>query len=752
MGKRFVSRYLYVLLLFTCSSCAALAATLEGTALDPSGKAVPGARVSLLRSLVAIAECQTDARGAYKFEGLQEGAYQITAVSRGLSSPSVELNLKQEESKKQDVKLEVNALNSQVVVSASLGGALIPQVGSSVSLVSLQEIEDRGAQNALEVVRGLPGLEVSQSGRRGGVTGVYIRGGESKYNAVMLDGIPLNEFGGGFDFASMPADGIERVEVTRGPQSALYGSNAVAGVVNLISRRGEGSPSFTALAEGGSYNTRRFATGGSGLSKGFSWSYNLSRTNSDGVVANDNYRNQSAFVSLGYKQNRRQFDFHFFGNANDAGATGPYGSDPNGNFASIGLVKPEDKVNKESRGKQNLFGYQLAYVERLSTRLRQVTTISSATNYLFYHTYDMFWMSRSNYTSDNLRVVANTRSEISLSDNNTLSAGFEFNHEETEQGYTSNYGNDKYWIPRNSYAYFVEDRWDLSKRLFVTAGVRVDNLHTDAVKTMPSSSVTKINPRISLAYITPSRIRIHGSFGTGIRPPDGFQLSTSDNANLKPEKSVSFDSGVEQSFFGSRAVVDVTYFYNHFDDLIISLGGSYSDFSKYKSTNLNNSRAQGIETTFRLRPFQSLELSASYTFLDSSILALDGLNVAKSNEKLWPYHVGDSLLRRPDHSASYNITWRRGRLMLNTNAYMRGSVRDVDPINGTYACYSNLPCFFSNDGYIRADAGFSFRMARGVELYARINNFLNRKYEESLGFPANHANVMGGVKFALSTE
>ncbi len=744
----FVRRSLFILLFFALPGCAALAATLEGTALDPSGKAVSGARISLLRSLVAVSECQTDARGVYKFEGLQEGVYQLSAGAHGLSSPSVEVALKQAESKKQDINLKINALASQVVVSASLGGALVPQVGSSISLVSLQEIEDRGAQNALEVVRGIPGIEISQSGRRGGVTGVYIRGGESKYNAVLLDGIPLNEFGGGFDFASMPADGIERIEVTRGPQSALYGSNAVAGVVHLISRRGEGSPEFTALAEGGSYSTRRFATGGSGLTRGFSWSYNLSRLDSDGEVANDKYRNQSAFLNLGYRQSRRQFDLRFFGNANSSGAPGPYGSDPNGNFKDINLLTMEERINKESRGKQNLFGYQFGYIEKLSNRIRQVTTVNLAVNNLYFHTYDLFWGSRSDYSSNNLRTVVNTRSEISLTTDNTLSAGFEFNHEETEQATTSEFYNDKYWIPRNSFAYFIEDRWDIQNRLFLTAGFRIDNLRTDAVKAIPSSSIVQINPRISVAYLAPKRTRIHGSFGTGIRPANGFELSTSDNPDLKPEKSISFDAGIEQNLFSSRTVLDVTYFFNRFEDQIISLGGSsLIDLSRYSTANLKNSRAQGIETSLRVRPIQSLELSASYTFLDSSVLALDG-----SNKTTEPFEVGQELLRRPAHAASYNVTWRYGRWTLNTSAYIRGSALDTDPINSTAACtwYGKPECFFTNQGYTRADAGFSFRAAKGVEIYGRVNNLLNRKYEEIFGYPASGVNYMGGIKFRLA--
>src|SRR5437762_10211678 len=132
----------------------------------------------------------------------------------------------------------------------------------------------------------------------------------------MIDGIQVNQFGGDFDFAPLTVDGVDRVEVTRGPQSALYGSNAVAGVVNIVSRRGEGPPRFSALAEGGSFTTRRFATGGSGLNRGLIWAYNLSRLDSGGVVANDNYRNQTASLSLGYSRRpRREATFHFFGNA-----------------------------------------------------------------------------------------------------------------------------------------------------------------------------------------------------------------------------------------------------------------------------------------------------------------------------------------------------------------------------------------------------------------------------------------------------
>ncbi len=730
-----------VLLVCACISGAAWAAGLEGTILDPNGQPVPGASVSLLRALVVIDRVQTNAEGAYKFADLSEGAYQLAASARGLSAPSVSLSLRKDENKRQDINLALSALESQVVVSASLGGALLPQIGSSVSLATLQDIEERGAQSALEVIRGIPGIEVNQTGRRGGVTGIHIRGGESKYNAVMVDGMQLNEFGGAFDMAAIPADGIDRIEITRGPQSALYGSNALTGAINIVSRRGEGPPTFTALAEGGSNYTRRFATGGSGLTRGFSWAYDLSRLDSDGVVANDSYRTQSAFLSLGYSRAGRQLSFRFFGNANHSGAPGPYGSDPAGTFTGIDTV---------SRGKQNLFGYQVGYTEQISSRVRQVSTVSLTTNDLYYHL--NLW---GDYRAENLRGLFNTRTEIALSNSDTLAAGFEFNREQIRHDYITDSQFSPFLLPRTSLAYFIENRWSPSNRLYLIAGVRFDNLRTHSIPPdawgsrpfIPKSSVVKANPRVSAAYIAQEGssngafggTRIHGSFGTGIRPPDGFELAFTNNPELKPERSISFDAGVEQSLFSTRAVVDFTYFFNRFNDQIVTLGGSLQNLSKYASDNLKNSRAQGFEVSFRVNPLQSLEFGGQYTFLDTAVLALDGSGLANA-----PYQVGQRLLRRPRHSASYNVAWRHKRLTLSTNAYIRGAVLDAEPAYGSP--------FYTNKGYVRADAGISYRLPKGVEIYSRLNNFLDQKYEESLGYPALGLHFMAGMRFTIPTE
>ena len=730
-------------LLLIIGGRSARAATIEGTVFDPSGQPVPSAGVNLLARLAPVAERQSDAQGHFRFENLPAGAYRLVANVPGFSASTVPVDVADGETRTVDLRLALSAVEEHVVVSASLGGALAPELGSSLSVLGHDDIEERGAHSILEVLRDVPGVAVTAAGRRGGATGVFIRGGNSNYNLVMVDGIQVNQFGGDFDFAPLPAEGVERVEIVRGPQSALYGSNAITGAINILSRRGQGPPHFTVLGEGGSLTTCRFATGGSGLTRSLSWAYNLSRLDTGGVVPNDGFRNQSAFLSLGYSRSpRRQVNFHFFGNANDAGSPGPFGSDPLGVFPGIDLT---------SRDKQNLFGYQGSYAEQLTPRFRQVVSASVATNDYYFRT--PFGDSYSN----NLRGVLNTRSELTVSSQDFLVFGFEYNREQVKNTFIADAGNTPFVLPRTSDAYFAENRWNPSRRWVVIAGLRVDDIRTRRLPPdgfglrplLPANSVAKANPRLSATFLAregsgASRLgatRLHGSFGTGIRAPSGFELAFTNNPRLKPEKSLSFDAGVEQRFLEDRAVLDVTYFHNRFKDQIVVLGGSLSNLSSFISDNLANARARGVETSVRLRPVRSLDLAANYTRLDSAILALDGATISQS-----PFEVGQPLLRRPRNSGSLNATWHHGRLMLNLNGNWRTQVLDVEP---SFGAFGGL---FPNKGYFLANAGFAYRLPRGVELYGRLNNFLNRKYEEALGFPALHLNFLAGVKLTFPAE
>jgi outer membrane receptor protein involved in Fe transport len=719
-------------------------ASISGRVFDPGGKVVSGARITLLYAMAALEVRDTNAQGQYQFENLRPGTYEIVGTVPGFNEVTGEIELRPDEKLVKDLNLNLSAVQEKIVVSAAPGGVLTSEIASSVSVVSAQEIDDRGAQAAVDVMRGLPGVEINQSGGRGTVTSAFIRGGNSNYNLVMVNGIQLNDFGGGFDLAPLPAEGVEQVEIIRGPESALYGSNAVAGVINIETIHGDGPPHFSFIGEGGSLYTWRLGTTGAGRTGGFSWAYSLSRLQTNGQVPNDDYRNQTSTVSLGYSRSpRRSFNVNFFGDAGNIGLPGPYGSDPFGLFPGL---DPSTHQN------QNLFGYQANYTEQISSRFQQVTSVSVSTDRItFISPID------GNSFTNNLRIVANTRSEIAVSSKDTLVAGFEYDRDQFKNAFVEDPNDAPFALGRNSYAFFAENRWTPGDRWFINVGVRVDDFQTDAVPLnmdtgqpgIPSNSVVSTNPQISVAYLARESdgegffgaTRLHTSFGTGIRMPDGFELAFTNNPALKPEKSIGFDAGIEQRMAQDKAVLDVTYFYNRFKDQIVTTGDLPTNFD---SENIGKSRADGLETSIRLRPFRSLEFSGSYTWLNTSILALDGFM-----EPSPPFTVGQPLLRRPHDAAGFNATWTRKRLMLNLNGTIRGAVLDIEPNDGTFTCTFEPKCVFRNPGYELMNAGFSYRLPKGIEVYGRLNNFLNQKYEEAFGFPSLRLNFMAGIKLDI---
>src|SRR6202451_4364276 len=728
-------------------------AAISGTVFDPAGQVVPGARVTLLYAMAELETRETNAQGQFSFTRLRGGKYQILATISGFDQSPVDIDLQAGEKRASDLHLQLSALRDKVVVSAAPGGALTSQIASSVSLVSADEIDDRGAQVATDVLRGLPGTEINQSGGRGTTTSAFIRGGNSNYNLVMIDGIELNDFGGGFDLSPLPAEGVEQVEVIRGPESALYGSNAGAGVINIETIRGDGPPHFSFIGESGSLHTWRVGTTGAGRTEGgFSWAYSMSRLQTRGQIQNDGYRDQPSTVSLGYSRSpRRKFNVNFFGNASAVGLPGPWGSNPDGLFPG------RDDATHQNK---NLFGYQAQYTEQFSSRFQQVTTVSVSTDRV---TFDS--PSEGNSFTNNLRIVANTRSEIAVSSKDTLVAGFEYDRDSFKNVFVEDVGEAPFVLGRHSYAFFAENRWTPADRWFINSGVRVDDIQTDMVPAnvdtgqpgIPANTIAKVTPRISAAYLARATdsdgffgaTRLHASFETGFRAPNGFELAFTNNTNLKPEESISFDAGVEQRMSHDRAILDVTYFYNRFKDQIVTTGDLPTNFL---SENIGRSKADGLETTIRLRPTRSLEFSGSYTWLNTSILALDGFP-----EPVDPFTVGEPLLRRPHNSAGFNATWTKNRLMLNLNGTIRGAVLDIERNEGTFACELTNPvtmepfqCVFRNHGYELMNAGFSYRLPKGIEIYGRLNNFLNQRYEEAFGFPSLKLNFMAGFKVHLA--
>jgi outer membrane receptor protein involved in Fe transport len=254
--------------------------------------------------------------------------------------------------------------------------------------------------------------------------------------------------------------------------------------------------------------------------------------------------------------------------------------------------------------------------------------------------------------------------------------------------------------------------------------------------------LTSVNPKVSIAYFAvPARestwTKLRFSAGTGIRPPDAFEIAFTDNPALKPERSQSVEFGVEQAFAAGRVTMEATAFSNHYDDLIVSIGQSLRDASRYRTDNVSNARARGFEMSGNWRAGRGVEIRGGYTWLDTEILAVDRTSSAPP-----PFKPGDRLIRRPRHQGFVDALVGRGRFSGFTRLKARGSVLDVEPSFGASAG------LFDADGFAVVDAGASIRLWQQLVVFGRLENVADRFYEEAFGFPALGRSVTIGVRIA----
>jgi outer membrane receptor protein involved in Fe transport len=312
-------------------------------------------------------------------------------------------------------------------------------------------------------------------------------------------------------------------------------------------------------------------------------------------------------------------------------------------------------------------------------------------------------------------------------------------------------------IARRVIGSFGEVRYDAGQRLFVALGLRAEHItrralagNGDSYSPRPmfaDDTLTSWNPKVAASWIafpmttgrmTQTRIKVNA--GTGIRPPDAFELAFTDNPSLAPERSRSVDAGVEQLLAGGRVALDATWFVNRYDHLIIAVGRAFANASRYRTDNIANARARGLELSGTLRTVRGASVRAGYAWLDTAVLAVDQYATAPA-----PFLVGERLLRRPRHQGFVEATFVGARFNVFVRTTARGAVLDVDPSFGAFGGKVTGP------GFSRADVGGAIRIPgrAGVEVFGRITNLFARDYEEAFGYPAPGRGVAGGLRVDL---
>ena len=581
------------------------------------------------------------------------------------------------------------------VIAPTRSETPLSQTASSVSVITREDIERTRQTSVAEVLRGTVGLDVVRQGGPGGLTSVFLRGANSQQTKVLIDGIPVNDPSSaarGFDFSTLMTENIERIEVLRGPQSVVYGSDAIGGVVNIVTRRGEGPLRSRVRLRGGSFGTANQAISVSGGNATHYYSTDVGFLHTDGISAaserlgnseRDGYQNLSIGGRYGWNP-VENVNIDYVVRYTDADAeidrfdfvTGlPTDAFPGANLTRAFYNRVQLQTSNLDGLITHTVGFNLAdYSRRDTSDFAFVTAFDGQTR-------EVDW-----------------RSELVLAHNNTFTAGAGYLNEDAAT--TDSFSQ------HNKYVYLM-DQHRVGERFFLTFGYRWDDWNT--------AGPAQTYRLTGLLNIPETRSVVRSTLGTGFRAPalaeNLFQFG---NPDLRPERSKGWDVGLEQQIVGDQFTLSGTYFRNDFRDLIVF------DFDTFSLQNVGRARTSGVEVVGTLRPDCCTTINATYTLTDT----LD------HDTETW-------LLRRPRDKASLQL--HRGLMQGKARAsiYLL-YVGDRLDTRGVVL-----------DRYITINVSGSYDLSDWCQLFFRGDNLFDEQYEEVNGFGTPGISGYAGLSFRL---
>lgn len=619
----------------------------------------------------------------------------------------------------------------EVVVTASLQPVSLQQTGNAITVISSDDIEKSNATMVSDLLRDVPGLAVSRSGVLGSTTQLRVRGSEANHVLVMIDGVEVNDSSQGdeFNWAHLPAMGIERIEIVRGPQSSLWGSDAMAGVVNIITKKSEVPFQGGLYSEAGSHGTNHsgFRVGGSGET----YHINLSgsRISSDGENISrhggedDGYQNDTLNLNAGW-QPMDNLSFSVTGRQTE-GENEFDGVD----YYVTGL--PEDADN-ESEFRQRFVRMQ-AELSLLEDRWKQRVALAVSRH------------ENENFSIDTLTGSTSSRkkkysylSSLSWAEQTQL-LSFLAEHETedfTQKGPISFFGDDpNQKQSRETDSLALEYRITLWEDLTLAASVRHDD----------NTEFKNANTRhFEASYVLPdSGTRFRAAYGTAVKNPTfterfGFYSSSSffafrGNPDLEPEESKGWEVGVDQAFMDGDLFIELTYFKAKLENEINGFVYDPLNFV-YTAENVEGtSDRQGIEATLDAKLTATLGVKASYTYTDAT-----EPNSVTGND------VDE--LRRARHLASATVNWSpTSKLNFSLNAQYTGTQDDI-----FFPPYPQSSQVLELDDYTLLNFTANYQMNKQLSLYTRLDNLLDEDYEEVYGFQSLGFGAVAGVRYNFS--
>jgi outer membrane cobalamin receptor len=735
------------------SLTAAFAADFKIKVTDANAAAVSGAQVSVLSEgqSTPIKVLTTGGDGSVGSVSLPDGHYQIQILAPGFSVFSRAITLPQDH--EFTAALSVAGVTETVMVSATRGPVPVDETGASVSSLESGQLLNMQSVALNDSLRFLPGVVVNTAGQRGGLASLFVRGGDSTYDKVIIDGVPVNEPGGTFDFGTVPLGGVDRLELLRGAQSTLYGSDAMTGVVQLFSRTGSTqTPEVLFGADGGNFWTAHGYAAVSGARGRFDYNVFADQFNTEGQNINDDYSNSLQGGNIGARlTDSAFFRFRLRHSNSRTGVQGEWNFNGNALFPPDAdqrarqnnlLGSAELVIAAPSHWQHRFLGYEYSH-----STLNEDTVADRGCDPSVFNFFDCFFRDTAlinragfNYQGDYTpRSWLQTTVGYEFEDENGNFNGLFVNNDPN-----GNFGSSNTHGLRLNHALFLQQRITRGRASLV-AGFRY--VHND-------SFGDRVVPRVAATYLllrggqTFSGTRLRVAYAQGIKEPsfeETFGISglfpADPNPNLKAEENRSYEAGFEQSLFANRYAFSALYFNNQFRNQI-EFTTNPVDFNGYY-LNLNKSFAQGAELEFKGTITSHLSLDSAYNYTSTQILEAPQCTPANFCNPL--FFAGQPLLRRPKHSGSILLNYLGSRWGGDLAGSFVGRRPDSDfgvaPTPITHA-----------GGYARVDLGGWYAIHPRVSVYANIENLLNKHYEEVVGYPALHFNFRAGLRFRLGGE
>jgi vitamin B12 transporter len=735
LSHRFAGVFFFLAICLVSS----VSAEIKVKVVDPQDAAIAGAQVQLLRpgDDALVTTQVTSAEGLAVFRETGSASYRVKVLAPGFAAEMVDLSPHAEAV---TVRLRVAPEAKTVVVTATRTPAPEQETASSISLLSGAAIETMQPTSAADALRFLPAAVVDVAGQRGGLGSLFVRGGDSRYNKVLIDGVPVNDVGGTFNSSTVPLAETDRLEFLRGAQSTLYGSDAMTSVVQIFTRSGTTkAPELRLGADGGTFGTAHGFVSLAGARSRFDYDAFADQFNTNGQGPNADYSNALQGGNVGVQLSRNVL-FRLRGRHANSRTGVPGEWDFTGQpllapdieqraRANNSLVSGELLITGPARWQHRLTGY-----EHNTRRLNEDDIPDrGCDNSQFIYTDCPFLA-----TAHINRAGFMYQGDYAPRSWTQTTFGYEF-EDENGRFYTRSVTLDSMnppfvfiqyipavWLNHSAY---VQQRltW---KRLSAVAGVRYSHHETFGNKAVPRVALSLLALKGN-SFFSGTRLRF--SYATGIKEPrfeEAFPSGSGviPNFNLKAEENRAFETGFEQGLVGGKYQFSAVYFNNLFHNQInfVTIDPK-TNTGQYQ--NIDKSMAEGAE----------LQLSGRL----SSRLSLTGAYVYTSTKALTGVSKDQPLLRRPKHSGNLLLTYLGSRWGANLGGSFVGRRTDNDFLgfNVDHAA-----------GYARVDVGGWYAINSRITAYVNVENALNAHYNEVVGYPALRANFRAGMRFRIGGE